>query len=180
MAIFSDEAVVLRKQDQGEADRLLTLYTRYHGKVLALARGIRRVSSRKGGNLDLLTRARVQIREARGFHAVVEAKSIDCFLGLKREVQGISKAYYLCELVDSLCPIEQPLPFVFDLLVDTLANFSVSSTRRIWEFEYQLLNHLGFIGETKRRKLRSVVEGIIERQLKTPVFYYSLARLEAH
>jgi|SRR3989338_7797411 len=175
---FTDEAVVLKKVDFGEADRLLTLYTKNHGKIRALAKGVRRPTSRKGGHLDLLTQARIQFHHGRNFYLATEAKTTNSFLSLKREIKVISKAYYLCEIVDSLCPEEQSMPFVFDLLTSTLSEFHLSSSQKVWTFEFQILKHLGFITEEKRRKrLRSYIEEIIERELKTPSFYYSLLKL---
>lgn len=180
MRSFRDEAVVLRKQDSGEADRLLTLYTRDHGKLKVLAKGVRRPTSRKGGNLDLLTHANLLIRRGPGLGLVTEAKSVNPFFKVKKEIGQISKAYYLCEIVDALCPEEQPSGFVFDLIVSTLANFHSKTNQKIWDFEYQLLRHLGFLDSRSegRRGLRSYVEEIIERELRTPKFYYSLFGLE--
>ena len=112
-------------------------------------------------------------------HIAMEASSINSFYLLKRDVKSISKAYYLCEIVDRLCPEEEAMPFVFELLISTLSQFQDNSTKKIWEFEYRLLRHLGFITEDNtRRKLRSVIEEIIERELKTPNFYYSLLNLD--
>lgn len=179
MLNFTDEAVVLKKEECGEADRFLTIYTKNHGKIRALAKGVRRPTSRKGGNLDLLTLTKVHLRQYHNFSLISEAKAIDCFPQLKKEIKDISKAYYLSELVDSLCPMEQRMPFVFDILISTLSDFHKNSTQKIWDFEYQLLSHLGFIGDEKQpKKLRSFIEGIIERELRTPNFYFSVLRLD--
>lgn len=176
---FTDEAVILRKEDFGEADRILTAYTKDHGKIKILAKGVRRPTSRKGGNLDLLNHVKVQLHRGRSMHIATEASSINSFSLLKRDVKSISKAYYLCEIVDRLCPEEENMPFVFELLISTLSQFQNNSTKKIWEFEYRLLRHLGFITEgNARRKLRFVIEEIIERELKTPNFYYSLLNLD--
>lgn len=175
---FTDEAIILRKEDFGEAGRVLTVYTQNHGKMKILAKGVRRPTSRKGGNLDLLNHVKVQVHRGKGLHIVTEASSLNSFFLLKQDVKSISKAYYLCEIVDRLCPEEETMPFVFELLVSTLSQFQNNSTKKIWEFEYKLLRHLGFVIESStRHKFRSVIEEIIERELKTPSFYYSLLNL---
>lgn len=180
MKSFTDEAIVLRSKDLGEADRILTILTRGHGKIRVMAKGIRRPTSRKGGNLDLLTLSRVSIRKNRDWYLVTEAISLNSFLNLKKGVNIISRAYYLCELIDSLCPLEQSDEFVFDLLVTVLTSFQKNSTRKIWDFEYDLLRHLGYItAENRQNGLRAFIEGIIERELKTPKFYYSFLSLSA-
>ena len=59
------EAVVLRHTDWGEADRLLTLYTREQGKVRAVAKGARKINSRKAGHLEPFTRVKLQLARGR-------------------------------------------------------------------------------------------------------------------
>lgn len=181
MRSYRDEAVVLKKQDFGEADRILTLFTRAHGKVKVLAKGVRRPTSRKGGNLDLLTHASVLIHKGRGLDLVREARSINAFSKIKKEVKSISKAYYICEITDGLCAEGVVSEFVFDLLVGTLSNFQGGAAKKIWDFELKLLNHLGFLGNKKERStkgLKSYVEEVVERELKTPKFFHELMRIE--
>ena len=55
MPLYQDEGVVLRTAKLGEADRILTLLTRDHGKVRAVAKGVRRTKSRFGGRLEPLS-----------------------------------------------------------------------------------------------------------------------------
>ncbi len=63
---FRVEAVVIRHADWGEADRMLTLYTRERGKVRAIAKGARRIKSRKAGHLEPFTRVTLQLAKGRG------------------------------------------------------------------------------------------------------------------
>lgn len=180
MKSYRDEAVVLKKTDFGEADRIVTLMTRNHGKVKVLAKGVRRPTSRKGGNLDILNHVKIIVAKGRNLDLVTQVQTIGAHPHAKKEIKLISKAFYLCELVDGLCAEEQVLPFVFDLLLSTLKNFHQSSTRKLWQFEFQLLNHLGFIGENQkpdRKSLKPYVEEIIERELKSPRLYHSLSLL---
>ena len=55
---YRAEAVVLRRHDFGETDRILTLYTPTHGKLRAIAKGVRRITSRRSGHIELLTRVK--------------------------------------------------------------------------------------------------------------------------
>ena len=61
MPTYSDEAVVLRTQNLGEADRIVTLLTRRHGKVRAVARGVRRTSSKFGARLEPFSQVDLQV-----------------------------------------------------------------------------------------------------------------------
>ena len=65
MPLYQDEGVVLRTAKLGEADRILTLLTRDHGKVRAVAKGVRRTKSRFGGRLEPFMRVALLIAEGR-------------------------------------------------------------------------------------------------------------------
>src|SRR5580765_3608519 len=65
MPVYRDEGVVLRTHKLGEADRIITLLTRHHGRVRAVAKGVRRTSSRIGGRLEPFMLADVQLHEGR-------------------------------------------------------------------------------------------------------------------
>lgn len=182
MHSFTDEGVVLKKQDFSEADRLLTILTRDHGKIKVLAKGVRRPTSRKGGNLDLLNHVQIFVARGKNLDLVTQAQAVNTFSSIKNDVKDISKAYYLCEITDRLCAEEVPSIFIFNLLVQTLDGLLNRSTKKIWDFEYKLLEHLGFISEDQKavkRGLRGYVEEIIERQLSTPIFYHALLALES-
>src|SRR3989475_10488393 len=71
LATYRDRAVVLRKLDYGEADRIFTLLTRTHGKVGAIAKGVRRPESKLGPSLELYGHVDVLLAKGRGDLAVV-------------------------------------------------------------------------------------------------------------
>lgn len=60
MSLFRDDGIVLRTQKLGEADRIITLLTRGHGRVRAVARGVRRTKSKFGARLEPFSHADVQ------------------------------------------------------------------------------------------------------------------------
>ncbi|MGH9020308.1 MAG: recombination protein O N-terminal domain-containing protein, partial [Acidimicrobiales bacterium] len=66
MREFSDDAVALRAYRSGEADRIVVLWTREHGKVRVLAKGARKATSRLGGSLEALAHVRVDLVATRG------------------------------------------------------------------------------------------------------------------
>src|SRR4029077_15576466 len=77
LATYRDHAVVLRKLDYGEADRIYTLLTREHGKVGAIAKGGRRTTSRLASALELFARIDVQLARGRNLDVVVQAVRLD-------------------------------------------------------------------------------------------------------
>ncbi|HYJ69147.1 MAG TPA: DNA repair protein RecO [Nocardioidaceae bacterium] len=76
MALYRDEGVVLRTQKLGEADRIVTLLTRQHGKVRAVAKGVRRTSSRFGARLEPFMHVDCQFAEGRSLDIVTQAETL--------------------------------------------------------------------------------------------------------
>ena len=74
--LYRDEAIVLRTQKLGEADRIITLLTRRNGRVRAVAKGVRRTSSRFGSRLEPFTHVDLQIAEGRSLDIVTQAETL--------------------------------------------------------------------------------------------------------
>src|SRR4051812_42124640 len=79
MPLYRDEAVVLRTQKLGEADRIVTLLTRRHGRVRAVAKGVRRTGSRFGARVEPFTHDDLQLHEGRSLDVVTQAETIEPF-----------------------------------------------------------------------------------------------------
>jgi DNA repair protein RecO (recombination protein O) len=75
--LYRDEAVVLRTQKLGEADRIVTLLTRRHGRVRAVAKGVRRTASRFGSRVEPFTHVDLQLYEGRELDTVTQAETIE-------------------------------------------------------------------------------------------------------
>ena len=79
MGLYRDEAIVLRTQKLGEADRIITLLTRGNGRVRAVAKGVRRTSSRFGSRLEPFTHVDLQLAEGRSLDVVTQAETLSFF-----------------------------------------------------------------------------------------------------
>lgn len=80
MPSYTDEGVILRTVKLGEADRIITILTKNHGKIRAVARGVRRTKSRFGGRLEVFNRDKFLIFEGRGeLQHINQAESIDAY-----------------------------------------------------------------------------------------------------
>lgn len=144
---FRAEAVVLRHSDFGEADRILTLYTREHGKVRAIAKGARKIASRKAGHLEPFTRVKLQLAKGRDLLIVTQAETIDAYPSLRADLTLTGYAAYVLELLDRFVPDEETaLPSLFRLLTETLARLATDSIPwlTIRSYEMRLLDLLGF------------------------------------
>ncbi|NJC71080.1 DNA repair protein RecO [Planosporangium thailandense] len=102
-----DEAVVLRVQKLGESDRIVTLLTRRHGRIRAVAKGVRRTSSRFGARLEPFGHIDVQWIEGRSLHVISQVEGLDLYG--KRLVGDYSRytvASAIAETAERLTPVE--------------------------------------------------------------------------
>jgi DNA repair protein RecO (recombination protein O) len=140
-------AIVLRTVDYGEADRVVTLFTRDAGKLAALARGARRSVRRFGAALGLFGVGEAVLRDKPG----AELASLERFDGargfpaLMADVAKVAHGGYACEVVRELIPVRQPEPRIFELLVTFFAALEAGPARAetLRIFELQLLDALG-------------------------------------
>lgn len=126
---YRDEALVLRKVDYGEADRIYTLLTREHGKVGVIARGVRKPTSRLGPPLELFSRVDVQL--ARGHNLDVVTQVVR--LPGPRMVVDIERTAYaglVAELADRVCDDHNPAPDVYELAARALHDLAVEADPR--------------------------------------------------
>lgn len=139
------EAIVLRQLDYGEADRILTLLTP-GGKCSALAKGIRRATSRKVGHLGLFYRARLMLARGRNLQIVTQAESLEEFEGIRGDLLRFTYACYAGELMDRFAQENEESPSFYDLMVRALRWFSQEDELRLWMryFEIRLLCSAGY------------------------------------
>lgn len=107
------EALVLRRWFLGEADKRLSLYTRQRGKVYAVARGARRVGSKMGSLTEPLALIRLRLIQGRSRAIVAQPQLLDTFTRLHFDLERLSRAFALCELIDRLVPEEEPNEVLF-------------------------------------------------------------------
>lgn len=118
--VYRTKAIVLRHTRMGEADKVLTLYTPYLGKTRAIAKGILKPASRKGGHLEVLSHAALLIAKGKNLDIVTQAQAIDSFSSIRTDLNKTFAGFYAAELVDRFTEDETPSYEVFNLLLDTL------------------------------------------------------------
>lgn len=141
------EAIVLRHIDYGEADRIVTLFTRERGKLRAIVKGARKIASRKAGHLEPFTRLKIQLATGRDLYIVTQAETIDAYTILREDLTRTSYAAYVIELLDRFIQEEEAAsPSLFNLLAETLSR--LASDADTWlpvrYYEMRLLDFLGF------------------------------------
>ena len=121
---YRSEAIVLKRTDFGEADRLLTLFTRDFGKVRAIAKGARKPQSRKTGHVELFMRSSCFFAKGREIDILTQAEMVDAYVELREDLVRTTYAAYAVELLDRFTVDEDPHPEIYHLLADALDWFA--------------------------------------------------------
>jgi DNA repair protein RecO (recombination protein O) len=149
--LYRTPAVVLKRTDLGEADRIITLFSREVGKVRAVAKGVRRGTSRSAGHLEPFTLSDVMFAVGRELDVISQVDTLESFRAIREDLMLTTHAYYLAELVDLLTEDRQENRPVFDTLVDGLHNLvTVADSRLVLVlFHLCLLDALGYRPELR-------------------------------
>lgn len=178
---FKTEGIILKRSNLGEADRLLTVFTKHFGKVKMLAKGVRRIKSRRAGSVELFNHVVVFGVKGKSLDLLTEANLLASFQDWRHDLRRVAVAYYFCELVDKLTAEDQEHAAVFALLVDSLHNISLGVDKKVVrQFEERLLDELGFGIPADIRavpdSLRPYIESIIEKEITAPKILIKLLR----
>jgi DNA repair protein RecO (recombination protein O) len=146
MALYRDQGVVLRTWKLGEADRIVSILTREHGKVRAVAKGVRKQTSRFGSRLEPTAHLSLQLYAGRGdLDTVTQVESLHRFATLRNDLDQWARACAMLEAVDQACPDREPNEGVFDMLVRALGTLEARPTPLVVAaFFLKLLAREGF------------------------------------
>lgn len=144
MPAVMTEGLILRRSNFGEADRVLTILTDRYGKISVIARGVRKITSRRAGNIEILNRVKLHLFKSKSY-TLSEAESIETFQIVKDNLTLATTAFHILELIDRLVVEEQRNPQVYNLTVSVLQLLE-KNPRQIFirAFEVKLLSILGF------------------------------------
>ncbi|MGE5559449.1 MAG: DNA repair protein RecO [Chloroflexota bacterium] len=120
MALYNARGIVLRNRGLGEADRIITLFTREEGKVEAVARGARRPRSRLAGTTQPFTLGSFQLFRGKGLDSISQCQVEEGFSALRDDLTRMAYASYACELAESLTTERDPNEELFLILSGTL------------------------------------------------------------
>ena len=114
--LYRDEGVVLRTIKLGEADRIVTILTQGHGKVRAVAKGVRKTSSRFGARLEPMSRVALQCYRGRELDVVTQAETLEANRVLREEYGLLTHAVPMLEAVDQVAQEHEPNPALYRML----------------------------------------------------------------
>jgi DNA repair protein RecO (recombination protein O) len=149
--LYRDEGVVLRTYKLGEADRIVVLATQQHGKVRAVAKGVRKTKSKFGARLEPLSHVALQLYEGRNLDTITQVEGIDAFRPIRDDLDRYAAAMTVLEVVDQLAMEGEADPQRFRMLVGVLRTIAENDNPLVVPaFELKVLAHEGLGLEVDR------------------------------
>lgn len=180
MRSYKTEAIIIKRRNFNEADRIITILTSDLGKLQVKAQGVRKITSRRSSHIELLNHSELSLYKGSSMSVLVEAQMINGYPDIKNDFEKVGFAYHVCELIDGLCPEGQEYPEVFALLKKTLVRLSQEEDMLlpVHDFEIELLTILGFWHkapeDSKTLNTQDFIENILERRLKSQKMFSRL------
>lgn len=178
MNTYKSEGIVLKRTNFGEADKIVTVYSKHYGKITLLAKGIRRMTSRKRGSLEVFNQVSFFAVKGKGMDIITETELTESFSSWRKNLQKVACAYQLCEMVDKLTAEGSEQENVFELLAEHLGKLNSLNVKNksfyLGSFGLELLKILGYWPKDKPvpKNFRTsfFIEEIIEKDLKAKNF----------
>ncbi len=147
---YRTQAFVLKKDDQGEANQLLTVYTKDFGKLKILARAIRKISSKLRSGAELFYFSEIEFIQGKAYKTLTDAILIDKFKNLRKDPIRLSFASKISEVFDRLIKGEEADEKIWQLLKETFERLDQSKIEKsklkiiYYYFLWNLFSLLGY------------------------------------
>jgi DNA repair protein RecO (recombination protein O) len=166
------QAIVLKRKNIRETDKIVTLFSKQHGKITAIVKGIRKIHSKKAPHLEIFNHVNVFLVSARNLDIITEAQTIETYVHTRKNIEKIAYAYKMVEQIDRLCPERVPFYRLFYLIINTLhiidSNDPGDVNKLVDKFTLALLQELGYLSNKQvleGKELEGYFEQLIERKL---------------
>lgn len=173
--IYKTEGIVIRRINFSESDKLVTIFTKNRGKIIVLAKGVRKISSKKAPHLELFNKIVTSLAKGRNFDILLEAETVASYPLLSSDLTRLAHGYRIIEVLDKLYPEGEVHFNVYSYLLSTLSELNdigiITDISLITSnFIHKLLWESGYLAHDKTlssEDLEGYLEEIIERSLKS-------------
>lgn len=131
MPTYKTKGIIIRRKNFGETDRMLTIYTKNHGKIRVIAKGVRKTLSKLGGHLELFYFVDLILAEGKNLDIITSAQIIDSHKNIRYDKNLINQTYYISELVDLATKEGAENKEIFQLIKECLDSFNIIPDRKV-------------------------------------------------
>jgi DNA repair protein RecO (recombination protein O) len=125
--LYRDTAVVLRTYKLGEADRIIVLLTEEHGKVRAVAKGVRKTNSKFGARLEPMSHVKLLLAQGRELDIVSQAESVETLAPMLQDLDHLTNGIAVLEAADQMAMDREPAPQLYRMVVGALRTIGAHS-----------------------------------------------------
>lgn len=172
--VYTTHVIVLKRRNVGEADRLITIFSKEYGRMRVVAKGIRRIHSRRSPYLEVFSHTLLVLHRGKIWDSVSEATPIHTFSHLRSDLSLVNTGYYLCELIDALVPERQEHRDIYTLLLNSLTvlnEINTSDAVTVSEkFALEILRILGYLAHHRAissGQIEPYIESIVEKRIRS-------------
>lgn len=161
-------AIIIATTPYGEADRLVTFFSREMGKMTGIAKGVRKVTSRKRGALEVFNLVKLQITNSQTLGVITEVELTSGNSSLRSDLKKIAVAYFFCDVVHKIMPEREPNNEVFSLLQESLIALEndIHTKNLKTSFIWEILELTGFITDSRPHiNPQQILQEVLERDL---------------
>ena len=126
--MYRATGVVLRTYKLGESDRIIVLLTEQHGKVRAVAKGVRKTKSKFGGRLEPMSHVQLLLHEGRDLDIVNQVDTVESLAPLMVDLDHMTRGMAVLEAVDQMAMDREPNPQLYRMLVGVLRTIAISDS----------------------------------------------------
>ena len=143
---YGTSALVIKKTDKGEADQILTLFTKEFGKLQVLGRAIRKIKSKLRSGAELFCCSEIEFIQGKTFKTLTDAVILDSFQSLKKDLARMKIVFRIAEIVDKLIKGEEKDKKIWRLLLETFKRLDSSSVSGLLIYYYFVWNLFSVLG----------------------------------
>jgi len=167
---YTSEGIVLARKNYSEADRILAIYSNNFGKLVLIAKGVRKLKSKKRGSIEIFSRLKFSAARGKNFDILTETEIIDIYKTIRGDLKKVSLAYYYIELINKLTSGNEENIRLYNFLVNSLERLKSEKSLKVMkkEYIYNLLLILGYWPKGKKLiNSESYIEEITERRISS-------------
>ncbi len=170
MRTYSSEGFILGRRNFSEADRILVLFTKDFGKISLMAKGVRKLTSRKRGGIEIFSKIRFSAVKGKSLDILTEVRTIDSYDEIRKDLRRVSIGYYFCEVVGKVTRDEETHQDTFAILEKYFEALKTSGNLKQTRLNFvkEVLIDLGFWSHDKKMDNPDLVlESVTERKINS-------------
>lgn len=182
MRVQTVNGIVIKRSSLNEADRLITLFTSQIGKVTTLAKGVRKITSKRLGSLELFNEIRASLHTSNSSLPIIgEVEVINSHSAWKKHLGRVTLGYSLIETIDKLIPENEPYPSIYKYIISDLYN--ISNLDQSWkttsdQWLVQIVQELGYLPKDQSfiGDIHEFIKDLASKPLYSPCILKRLSR----